>query len=185
MLKQPRVGRVKTRLGKDIGFVAATWWFRHQTRSLVRRLSNGPWEICLAVAPDRVASTATEWPLDIPRIPQGGGDLGDRMGRILRSRMAARVCIVGGDIPGIRAHHIARAFRALGANEYVLGPSPDGGYWLVGTRSGFAQPPSLFKDVRWSTEHTCSDTIRTFEGRSYALVDTLRDVDTEDDLNWQ
>ena len=50
MVKEPRPGRVKTRLGRDIGMVGAAWWFRHQTRSLIRRLRDPRWQIVLAVA---------------------------------------------------------------------------------------------------------------------------------------
>jgi len=39
MLKEPRAGRVKTRLGRDIGMVPAAWWFRHQVRGLLRRIA--------------------------------------------------------------------------------------------------------------------------------------------------
>ncbi|MBL4807251.1 MAG: hypothetical protein JKY31_08175, partial [Rhodobacteraceae bacterium] len=51
MLKEPRAGRVKTRLGRDIGMTSAAWWFRHQTRRLIRQLTDPRWEIILSVAP--------------------------------------------------------------------------------------------------------------------------------------
>ncbi len=53
MLKEPRAGRVKTRLGNEIGMVPVAWWFRHQFRSFLRRLSDPRWMITLAVTPDR------------------------------------------------------------------------------------------------------------------------------------
>ena len=40
MVKEPRAGRVKTRLGKDIGLTAAAWWFRHQVKRLLRRIDD-------------------------------------------------------------------------------------------------------------------------------------------------
>jgi glycosyltransferase A (GT-A) superfamily protein (DUF2064 family) len=53
MVKAPRPGRVKTRLGRGIGMGAAAWWYRHQTRTLIRRLRDPRWQIVLAVSPDR------------------------------------------------------------------------------------------------------------------------------------
>ncbi len=182
MVKEPRPGRVKTRLGRDIGPTAAAWWFRHQTRKLLRRVADPRWQVILAVAPDRAGLQSRVWPAQIPRWPQGRGDLGQRMGRVLAGAPPGPACVIGADIPGIRAHHIARAFAALGRNDAVFGPAPDGGYWLVGLKRNTSAPRSLFRDVRWSSEHALADTIAGLPGRRIALVDTLRDVDTARDL---
>ena len=117
MLKVPRAGRVKTRLGQDIGTTAAAWWFRHQTARLLRRLRDPRWTIVLAVTPDREGQTSRVWPADLPRIPQGRGDLGTRMRRCLMATRGPAV-LIGGDIPGVAPTHIARAFKALGSAEY-------------------------------------------------------------------
>lgn len=182
MVKEPRPGRVKTRLGRDIGMVAAAWWFRHQTRVLIRRLRDPRWQIVLAVSPDRDGLTSRVWPADLPRVAQGGGDLGDRMGRMLRGMSKGPVCLIGADIPGISRAHIARAFRALGRSEIVFGPAPDGGYWLVGAQRYGALPSGLFRNVRWSTQHALADTLASIPGCRVALLDQLRDVDTVADL---
>ena len=127
MLKEPHPGRVKTRLGREIGRVEAAWWFRHQTLSLLRRLDDPRWQLVLAVSPDGEGMASRIWPGHLPRLPQGRGDLGDRMGRVFRSLPPGPVLIVGGDIPGIAPAHIAHAFRALGRADAVFGPAPDGG----------------------------------------------------------
>ncbi|SDX46159.1 hypothetical protein SAMN05444358_10637 [Ruegeria halocynthiae] len=183
MVKEPRPGRVKTRLGRDIGMIGAAWWFRHQTRSLIRRLRDPRWRIVLAVSPDQEGMNSRVWPLDLPRVAQGRGDLGDRMGRRLRGALKGPVCLIGADIPGITRGHIARAFGALGRAELVFGPAPDGGYWLVGAQRYGALPPGLFKDVRWSTEYALADTLTSAAGCRVALLDHLRDVDTVADLH--
>lgn len=187
MVKDPRPGRVKTRLARDIGTVAATWWMRHQLRRLLRNLRDPRWDLVLAVAPD-TAITSPTWPCDLPRMTQGPGNLGDRMGRILRDRHAGAgaprrpTCIIGADIPGITRAHVARAFRALGDHDAVVGPAPDGGYWLIGLRGLAAPPPTLFAAVRWSTPHALADTLATLPGLRVARIDTLRDVDSAADL---
>ena len=182
MIKEPRPGRVKTRLGKDIGMVGAAWWFRHQSARLIRRLRDPRWQIVLAVAPEMAGMTSRVWPGDLPRVPQGHGDLGDRMGRMFHVMPPGPVCIIGADIPGISSAHIARAFAALGDNEAVFGPALDGGYWLVGLQRAGAVPHGLFQGVRWSTEHALADTMATLPGRRIAMIDKLRDIDTVADL---
>ena len=182
MLKDPRPGRVKTRLARDIGSVAATWWVRHQTARLLRRLRDPRWDLVLAVAPDFAGLTSRAWPSDLERMPQGPGDLGIRMARVMRSRPPGPVCIVGGDIPGITPAHVARAFATLGRQDAVFGPAPDGGYWLIGMKRTSAVPPNFLQGVRWSTEHALADSRETLPGARIGLVDTLQDVDTIEDL---
>ncbi|AAV96558.1 TIGR04282 family arsenosugar biosynthesis glycosyltransferase [Ruegeria pomeroyi] len=182
MVKEPRPGRVKTRLGRDIGMVGAAWWFRHQTRALIRRLRDPRWRIVLAVSPDVEGLASRVWPADLARSPQARGDLGQRMARQLRGAPKGPVCLIGADIPGVTRAHIARAFAALGRAEFVFGPAPDGGYWLVGAARRGALPPGLFGHVRWSSEHALEDTLAGLAGRRVALVDGLRDVDRLADL---
>ncbi|MYM55040.1 DUF2064 domain-containing protein [Rhodobacteraceae bacterium GS-10] len=182
MIKEPRPGRVKTRLGRDIGMIRAAWWFRHQTARLLRRLQDPHWDLVLAVSPDHEGLSSRIWPAHLERMPQGAGDLGDRMARVFRSRPPGPVCIIGADIPGITPAHIARAFRALGNHDAVFGPAPDGGYWLVGLKRVAPPPATLFQDVRWSSEHALADTIATLPGLRIARIDTLHDVDCAADL---
>ncbi len=183
MVKEPRPGRVKTRLGRDIGMVGAAWWFRHQTRFLIRRLRDPRWQIVLAVAPDQEGLTSRVWPADLPRTVQGRGDLGDRMGRMLRGMPKGPVCLIGADIPGITRGHIERGFKALGRSQMVFGPAPDGGYWLVGAQRYAALPRGLFRNVRWSTEYALADTLTSIPGCRVSMLDQLRDVDTVADLD--
>ncbi|WP_454274063.1 TIGR04282 family arsenosugar biosynthesis glycosyltransferase [Roseovarius sp. MBR-154] len=182
MVKEPRPGRVKTRLGRDIGMTAAAWWFRHQVARLLREVDDPRWHLSLAVSPDRAGLQSRVWPAHLPRLPQGPGDLGDRMGRLLRSAPPGPVCIVGADILGIRRVHVARAFTALGRHDAVLGPAHDGGFWLIGLRRTGRVPTGLFQGVRWSTEHALQDTIDSLDGQRIALTDRLRDIDTAADL---
>ena len=179
MLKEPRPGRVKTRLGKGVGMTAAAWWFRHQSAALLRRLDDPRWNLILAVAPDHQGLTSRIWPAHLPRVPQGTGNLGDRMARQL-GQHPGPTCIIGADIPGIQPSHIAQAFKALGDHDAVFGPAPDGGYWLVGLKH--APKPDLFANVRWSTKHALVDSHATMRDARIATIATLADVDTASDL---
>lgn len=178
MVKEPRPGRVKTRLAKGLGMVGAAWWYRHQVQGLIGRLRNPRWRIVLAVSPDRAGLASRVWPQDLPRMPQGSGNLGDRMTRLLNAPIGP-VCLIGSDIPEITPGHIARGFAALGRAEFVFGPALDGGFWLVGSKR---VPMGMFANVRWSTEHALADSLASLGNRRVALVDVLRDVDTMGDL---
>lgn len=182
MLKEPRPGRVKTRLGRDIGMTRAAWWVRHQAARLLRRLDDPRWRLVLAVAPDHAGLASRVWPPHLPRVPQGRGDLGARMARILRRDHGGPVIIVGADIPGITAAHVERAFRALARADAVVGPAPDGGYWLIGLRRTAAMPAGLLEGVRWSGPHALADTLAGMTHLRVARADVLQDVDSAADL---
>lgn len=182
MVKAPRPGRVKTRLGRDIGMDAAARWYRHRVAALLRHVRDPRWEVVLATDPphDRLHR---RWPADVPRVPQGGGDLGARMARVLR-RARGPVCLIGSDIPGVRRTHIAEAFALLRQRDTVFGPAPDGGFWLIGLARPHQAPSRFFTGVRWSTEHTLSDALPTCAPLSHAFAATLADVDRVDDLTF-
>ena len=127
MLKEPRPGRVKTRLGADLGMTRAAWWFRHQVTTLLRRTTDPRWQTVLAVAPDHIRQTSRVWPAHFPRICQGSGDLGARMGRILRTMPPGPVCIIGGDIPGGTAAHEPRGMKPTSHGGPFLAPLPQRG----------------------------------------------------------
>ena len=134
-VKAPRIGRVKTRLGRDIGMVAARSFYWRTTRKILAELRGaGRWQPWLAVTPDAAVDAGRMWPAGWRRFGQGPGDLGERMARTMRLMPPGPVVIVGTDIPDLRARHVERAFRALGDHDAVFGPAADGGYWLVGLR---------------------------------------------------
>ena len=181
-VKEPRAGRVKTRLGRQIGMTAAAWWFRHQTTALIRRLAHDArWHTVLGVAPD-TAVRSRAWPAHLSRWPQGAGNLGARMARGLRAHGPGPVVLIGADIPGIRPAHVADAFDRLGRNDAVIGPAPDGGYWLIGLRRPALAPARLMQGVRWSGPHAMADTVATMPGLRIGHTATLADVDTAADL---
>lgn len=90
--------------------------------------------------------------------------------------------IVGSDVPGITPDHIDNGFRALGVSDAVMGPAPDGGYWLIGLRR---HPRVLrpFADVRWSTQFAMDDTKYNLKGNYISIIQLLRDVD--DHVDWR
>ncbi len=177
MVKAPLVGRVKSRLARDVGPVEAARFYRVATAALLRRLGRDRrWSTVLAVTPDRMRA-APFWPQDLPRIGQGPGNLGRRMQGVMDLLPPGPVVIIGSDIPGIRPEHIGKAFRFLGAADAVFGPAADGGYWLIGLKRR-PRVPQIFGNVRWSTEHALADTLANCRGLNVRFLEVLEDVDT-------
>jgi len=177
MAKAPRIGQVKSRLAKGIGLVSAWAFYRRTLFNTARTLKDPRWTCWLSVSPDRSHFHSRSWPCGWARIPQGSGDLGDRMLQPWLHLPPGPVVVIGADIPAITPDHIAGAFTDLGKNDLVFGPATDGGYWLVGAkrRPHIINP---FSNVRWSTAHALDDTLAgTPNGAHIGFVETLSDVD--------
>lgn len=176
MAKLPVMGLVKTRLARQLGPVTATWFYRHTMRSVIGRLAHAEkWRSYVAVSPD-TAALSPVWPAALLRLPQGGGDLGARMHRLLSGLPPGPTLVVGTDIPGIERRHVERAFRALARADVVFGPTGDGGYWAVGVRRTPVNA-RMFAGVRWSSLHALADSKRSCAGSVVAEADVLHDVD--------
>ena len=182
MVKAPQVGRVKTRLAREIGAVRAAWSYRHTASAVIARLSRHPgWETILSISPDG-ARLSTFWPRRLTRIAQGRGDLGQRMQRAMQTPPAGPVLLIGSDIPAIRPSHIARAFRALGNHDVVFGPAADGGYWLVGQRRRPRTLRLFDHQIRWSSSRALNDTVQGLRNLRIGFVARLSDVDDAEAL---
>jgi len=115
--------------------------------------------------------------------PQGLGDLGERMEAAIRGAIqegVGRAVLFGTDIPGLRSEYLGEAFEALVDKDIVLGPSEDGGYWLVGLK-GAAE---IFRNIPWDTGEVLEKTLVKADalGLSVHLLERQRDLDTIEDL---
>jgi uncharacterized protein len=115
--------------------------------------------------------------------PQTDGDLGQRMAAFFAEQFhagATAAVLVGNDSPTLPLPFILQAFEGLESADVVIGPSTDGGYYLIG---GTCRMPPLFEGIRWSTSLVLSDTIAALRGANYrlALLPPWYDVDTLDD----
>ncbi len=181
MVKLPMAGRIKTRLAREIGTSEATRFYRATCRAVIARLAREPfWETTLLVTPDSGLASAM-LPAGPRRMAQGLGDLGTRMHRPMRVLPPGPVCLIGTDIPAIRAADVRRAFRQLGRNDAVFGPAEDGGFWLVGMR----RRPRLvtpYAAVPWSSPDTLATVEANLAGHSLEHTTRLFDVDSRADL---
>ena len=119
-------------------------------------------------------------------VPQVQDDLGVRMREALVQQLgagASAAVLIGTDIPSLPAHHITQAYDLLRTKDVVLGPSTDGGYYLVGVSKPI---PEIFEDVEWSTPGVLTQTIDRVQqaGHTLGLVPPYFDVDTPEELDF-
>jgi hypothetical protein len=124
-------------------------------------------------------------PPDVQVLPQKGGALGERMRTTMTTLFAAgahAVALIGSDLPGIPRACIQRTFRTLAADpeSLVLGPSTDGGYYLIGAR----RVPEVFENIDWGTARVLEQTRQAASKAGFRLhlLDALTDIDTPDAL---
>jgi len=182
-VKAPRRGTVKTRLARAIGDEAACAAYRRMVEEVVDRLASLA-SVELRFAPDDAVTEIRQWRRGNWQLrPQGEGDLGQRLVRAFAeafAKGAQRVAVIGSDCPAITPADIELAWSVLGTSDAVLGPSQDGGYWLIGLRE---PRPTLFQSIDWSTDKVLNQTLRRARARNLKveLLRELSDVDTESD----
>lgn len=186
--KAPRPGDVKTRLASVLGdrgaadlaraFLLDTWSQLKSSADRARPV------LALAGDPGAVELPAAEiW-------PQGGGDLGARIERILQRALqgadgiagAPWTIAVGTDSPGLPSRLVDQAIDALADTSAVIGPCDDGGFYLLGLRRC---PEGLLADLPWSEPTTFEATCArlTERGLAPAILDPWFDIDRPDDLD--
>jgi uncharacterized protein len=184
--KQPATGAVKTRLAAA---TSAEWAAHVATAFLydtVERLAGIAARRVLAFSPDDAqAYFASVVGNRFELMPQGTGDLGERMARFFSSQIAAgsvATVLLGTDSPTVPLDLVEQAFAALAQADLVLGPATDGGYYLIGC--GPRLPP-IFDGIAWSSSSVLADTVARLTEPSWrvALLPPWYDVDTWDD--WQ
>ena len=109
-------------------------------------------------------------------------DLGERMLMALKNELELYkyVLIIGSDCPYLDSDHLKLAFDNLRDKDFVIGPTKDGGFYLLGLKILF---PTIFDGIEWSTETVCSlleENIRK-QHYSYHLLERLSDIDHESD----
>lgn len=196
MCKPPRPGVTKTRLAAQIGAVAAAALSQAFLSDCANAASAAADDCALDLLacfrPEDAASElgallGAEWPL----VHADSGDLGATMRDVLANlleRSPGGAIIMGADVPLIDAATISEAARLLRAgteSRVVIGPTFDGGYWLIGVRS-LRRADSLFAPLNWGTPEVFAQTERRARASGLDLV-TLpmqRDIDEAGDLHW-
>ncbi len=190
--KSPEACKVKTRLCPPLSYT--------QAAELYKAFLQDTAQTCLQLEEvDLVlAYTGAREPLEAllgsgwQFTAQIGEDLGERL--IHASRWALeqdyrRIVIIGSDSPSLPLDYLREALDALHTNEVVLGPSVDGGYYLIGFGKIREQHhryiPSAFQQIEWSTAGVFRQTINRLDmATKLSLLPPWYDVDTIDTLQW-
>jgi rSAM/selenodomain-associated transferase 1 len=184
--RYPRPGASKTRLIPRLGPEGAADLQRRMTEAVVAQaagLKEIHVELAMAGATDE---EMVSWlGKHIPWQQQVGENLGERMDYAFSKafkRGFKRVVIVGADCPQLCTDTMTQAFKELRDKEVVLGPTRDGGYYLVGLRH---PAPEIFTDIAWGSDQVLAQTLAIVEstkGAQPALLTELSDVDLPEDL---
>jgi len=184
-VKLPVAGRVKTRLQPELSPELAAGLYRAMVDDVFTALERpGQWDVVAFFSPYEQERAFREWlPDSTNLVAQSGTDLGERLARAFEWSHAqghSRTIIVGTDMPTLGSDALSDAFEALEHAEVVLGPSTDGGYYLVGLKE---PRPELFEDVGWSTSEVLEQTVAKLEGgrATYRLLPERTDIDTWQD----
>jgi len=178
-------GTVKTRLARSIGDDRASQLYHRFVITLLARFQEMGDRRIVAYSPiERHAEFTAVTPESWELTPQSSGNLGRRMNLFFDSHLVGhedRVVLIGTDSPTMPAQCIDDAFAALRTHPVVLGPSRDGGYYLVGAAG---KVPPIFADIDWSTPSVWQQTVDRLgnAGCRFAELPLWSDVDDLADL---
>ncbi len=188
--KPLEIGRVKTRLAQKTGKEKALRYYRAMVEDLLANLSplktiTVPYVSSFNVA-DSNAPDSLERIVKIPLREQAEGDLGIKMRSSFQDifqKKASKAILIGSDIPHIECSMLIDLFHRLDDYPAVIGPSHDGGYYLIGFRRD-AFTDMLFNDISWSTQEVFNETISRAESAGLTMYagKKMQDIDTYDDL---
>ncbi|MFP4330032.1 MAG: TIGR04283 family arsenosugar biosynthesis glycosyltransferase [Spirochaetaceae bacterium] len=196
--REPKCGSVKTRLAAEIGEGSALECYQAMLADMEEKLMPLAPRIHPYIAPappppgggaSGAAPGNGEGVFSHPYPPvrlQRGESLGERMQEAigeLHREGYGRVVLTGTDLPDLTPEVIEAAWAALEAGEVVLGPNPDGGYYLIGFRAGCLDA-TVFAVDRWGDESVYERTLSRIETAALKLrlLPPAGDIDTLEDL---
>ena len=183
MFRIPEYGNVKQRLAAQIGHNEALNAYAsmlHETINNVSRLKG----IDIYGFYEGRASQQANLLQGFETLPQQGKDLGEKMlnaVNLLFKKGYSKVILIGSDSPDMPVSFVSEAFVQLDSHELVIGPSNDGGYYLIGMNSPI---DSVFKGIQWGQSNVLQETISIAEseGIKYFLLPEWYDIDDLDSL---
>ncbi|MBQ1250366.1 MAG: TIGR04282 family arsenosugar biosynthesis glycosyltransferase [Clostridia bacterium] len=181
----PRPGRTKTRLLPLLAPKQCEGLHTAFLRDLASVYETMDADLFVAYAPDPDPSILQEiFPMAKGIFPQEGADLGAKMCHAIETVLARgydAYCLTGSDLPLLTAAHLSGGFDALTSADITLGPTSDGGYYLVGMKKPC---PEIFANQTYGGATVWENTLTAIAGAGYtfAPAPACEDVDTPEDL---
>ncbi len=187
-VKHPAADKVKTRLAEHVGQDIATDLYKSFVADILSTLRALSVNFKIVFYPPDAEKKIQQWlGEEYSYSPQVGKDLGQRMKNAFLQAFSEgfdKVILIGSDIPDLPADYLELGLKALETNDVVLGPSSDGGYYLIGfAKEAFL--PDVFEGITWSSADVLEQTLnilKKHKQRIY-LLPQWHDVDTLTDLN--
>ena len=182
MARYPAEGEVKTRLAETIGAQRACALYRAFLQDIEARFAHGPRAFVWMFHPPERDFAALVSP-GVRCLPQAGRDLGERLLNCVRQLCTdgfERVIVIGADVPHVRDAWLDEAEQQLDTADIVLGPSDDGGYYLVAMRAVH----DIFTGIAMGTSSVLAETLATATraGLTVHLLPRSFDIDGAGDL---
>lgn len=180
-VKNPELGKVKTRLGASVGDKRALEIYMlllEHTRNVLKSV-----DVARFTYYSEYVDDLDQWSNDIfTKSLQEGIDLGNRMCNAFEEvfQKCNKVIIIGSDCAQLKPDHIKSAIEALESNNVVIGPSLDGGYYLLGMDNFY---PTLFQNIEWSTDSVLNKTLEIAKSKEFKVnqLEPLSDIDFIED----
>ena len=179
-VRTPELGKVKTRLAKAIGDQAALTIYKlllKHTSTVLHELSFDK-----VVYYSEKIENNDFWKASLFEKKLQKGDLGERMQQAFETafdRGYKKVLIIGSDLFELTSTLIISALEALETYDISIGPSLDGGYYLLGMKE---LHPAVFKNKKWGTDSVLENTLQDLKQQNVKLLEALNDIDTFEDL---
>jgi len=183
-IKYPALGEVKTRLAKSIGKPQAKIIYEHLVSDLLENTDDNHFERVLFVDPKYKISDYQNFFGKFDYRYQAGEDLGERMDKAFEYSFGLgyqNIILIGSDIPLLDSTYIKSCFNKLEQEEAIVGPTIDGGYYLIGfSKSSYT--PKIFYNISWSEPTVYNETITRLKDLNVSIAKTWFDIDLQKDL---
>ena len=185
-IKTPVPFQVKTRLQPNLSGKESALLYSSFLRDLDERfIKIVDFDCWYAVSPENFRKEVLEDIVTLKRyFLQQGADIGERMSKAfedLFSKGYTKVVLIGSDVPELPAESIDQALKHLDFYDCVIGPSADGGYYLIALKKRL---PDLFRGINWSTSEVFNRSIDILKMNKtkYKVLDVKEDIDTKKEL---
>ena len=179
--KSPVKGEVKTRLGNEIEFEKSHWVYLQLLKKTAENISNNNQDIIVFQSkPNKKMESIFDNAKNF--LVQNGSDLGNKMLSAFQwafNEKYKNVILIGTDLWNINESMVIRARNVLENKDFVIGPTYDGGYYLIGMKK---IKKKIFQNIPWSTNRVLEETLKKIKNDSVYFLGIENDIDDFIDL---